>query len=618
MLPLHRTSARLIPNEDLTVLYDGSFKDLGHDGFSPQPQPEHDPYSSADFSDLADDQHSSDHNGASAKETAVAVSLINKACYEVLRVDCSGRVLSINARRRDLLREHRLQPRDLRRIDPTVDNAAKASPSISIKENTLLLCLGGIRAIVTAEKALVFEPTSPATLKLLTLTLPRLRIPSTNIDGFPATSSKRLLSNSGGGGSGSREKSVHGVSHAEYMATYYSQLDGSGDTQQPRSLPFELEILEGALAVAVGRIEAEMKSVTKRVNNLWTKLPGEINPANLEELRRVKQALVELEPKADTLRGMLEELMNDEEEVLDLNLSSRPRREERKRKREVDRQKRKLIRAKEVKEEIEERRSEESMRENTIRGSQSSSSWPGSRPSGGWDPAASERSEPNGYSYGVGSGYGGGALSVDSVKEQRRDRIKELRTKYDQGRLKDLRSKLDQSNAAGGQLDSGRGGESWDRDRRRENMDGDDWERLEESEEDIQEAEDHLETLVEMNEEETEREEVEDLLEHYLQRALAIHSDSERLLAGARDLEESIGVSLSARRYEVNRLELMLSMGSFAAAVGAMFAGIFGMNMRHSLEHSAYSFWGISAIIVLGCAYVFAAIMAYTQRKKIL
>lgn len=107
-------------------------------------------------------------------------------------------------------------------------------------------------------------------------------------------------------------------------------------------------------------------------------------------------------------------------------------------------------------------------------------------------------------------------------------------------------------------------------------------------------------------------------MEHYLQRALAIHSDSERLLAGARDLEESIGVSLSARRYEVNRLELMLSMGSFAAAVGAMFAGIFGMNMRHSLEASVYSFWGITAAIVLGCAYVFVAIMRYTQRKKIL
>lgn len=75
---------RLIQNDDVAVLYDGSFKDLGHDGFSPQqPQPEHDPYSSADFSDLADDQHSSEGNGTSAKESAVAVSLINKASYEV-------------------------------------------------------------------------------------------------------------------------------------------------------------------------------------------------------------------------------------------------------------------------------------------------------------------------------------------------------------------------------------------------------------------------------------------------------------------------------------------------------------------------------------------------------
>lgn len=90
------------------------------------------------------------------------------------------------------------------------------------------------------------------------------------------------------------------------------------------------------------------------------------------------------------------------------------------------------------------------------------------------------------------------------------------------------------------------------------------------------------------------------------------------MLAGARDLEESIGVSLSARRYEVNRLELMLSIGSFAAAIGAMLAGIFGMNMRSNLEHSALSFWGITAAIVLGCAWIFFAVMRYTQSKRIL
>lgn len=95
----------------------------------------------------------------------------------------------------------------------------------------------------------------------------------------------------------------------------------------------------------------------------------------------------------------------------------------------------------------------------------------------------------------------------------------------------------------------------------------------------------------------------------HLQRAATTQSEAARLLAGARDLEESIGVSLSARRFEVrrccpnrcqgprvlrralarpwlaapalvrpplpsppqvNRLELLLSIASFAAALGAL------------------------------------------------
>lgn len=161
-------------------------------------------------------------------------------------------------------------------------------------------------------------------------------------------------------------------------------------------------------------------------------------------------------------------------------------------------------------------------------------------------------------------------------------------------------------------------------------------------------------------EEERELEEVEDLLEYYLQRAANTQSEAERLLAGARDLEESIGVSLSARRFEVgapvcvwgwwwcgvraetmvclgplrggwavlldpleaavlrwppspavppplpqvNRLELLLSIASFAAALGAMVAGIFGMNLRSTLEMSVIGFWGTTAMIVLGSYWV--------------
>lgn len=51
------------------------------------------------------------------------------------------------------------------------------------------------------------------------------------------------------------------------------------------------------MAVHAGRLDAEVLSVTRRVGELLQKLPRDINPVNLEELRRIKQALVELENK---------------------------------------------------------------------------------------------------------------------------------------------------------------------------------------------------------------------------------------------------------------------------------------------------------------------------------
>lgn len=54
-----------------------------------------------------------------------------------------------------------------------------------------------------------------------------------------------------------------------------------------------------------GKLEAELVAVTRRVSSMLQKLPREITPVNLEELRRVKQALVELESKAENLRWAL-------------------------------------------------------------------------------------------------------------------------------------------------------------------------------------------------------------------------------------------------------------------------------------------------------------------------
>lgn len=59
------------------------------------------------------------------------------------------------------------------------------------------------------------------------------------------------------------------------------------------------------MPASTGRLDAELVSVSKRVSNVLMNLPRDITPVNLEELRRVKQCLVELESKADNLRYSL-------------------------------------------------------------------------------------------------------------------------------------------------------------------------------------------------------------------------------------------------------------------------------------------------------------------------
>ncbi|KAA8550260.1 hypothetical protein F0562_001944 [Nyssa sinensis] len=83
---------------------------------------------------------------------------------------------------------------------------------------------------------------------------------------------------------------------------------------------------------------------------------------------------------------------------------------------------------------------------------------------------------------------------------------------------------------------------------------------------------------------EEEEEEIEMLLENYLQRCESCHGQAERLLDSAKEMEDSIAVNLSSRRLEVGRVELLLQVGTFCVAVGALVAGIFGMNLKSYLE----------------------------------
>ena len=58
---------------------------------------------------------------------------------------------------------------------PTGCSPTKVSPSVTIKEDCVLLNCGGVRAVVTEDKCLLFEPTSPASRKFLEIVVPKIQ-----------------------------------------------------------------------------------------------------------------------------------------------------------------------------------------------------------------------------------------------------------------------------------------------------------------------------------------------------------------------------------------------------------------------------------------------------------
>ncbi|CAM6129643.1 unnamed protein product [Calypogeia fissa] len=116
---------------------------------------------------------------------------------------------------------------------------------------------------------------------------------------------------------------------------------------------------------------------------------------------------------------------------------------------------------------------------------------------------------------------------------------------------------------------------------------------------------------------EDEEEEMEMLLEYYLQRCESTHGQAMKLLSSAKEMEDSIAVNLSSRRLEVSRLELLLQVATFCAALGALIAGIFGMNLKSYLEERVLAFWLTTGGIIFGGLTLFIYMFNYLSSRKI-
>ena len=88
--------------------------------------------------------------------------------------------------------------------------------------------------------------------------------------------------------------------------------DTDSDVGFTETAPFELEVVEAALLEVTGQLDTLLLDASARVASLLRLLPQRlaITAEVLEELRLVKQSLVELDSRAGAIRSLLLEVRN--------------------------------------------------------------------------------------------------------------------------------------------------------------------------------------------------------------------------------------------------------------------------------------------------------------------
>ena len=102
-------------------------------------------------------------------------------------------------------------------------------------------------------------------------------------------------------------------------------------TNQLEDLPFELRVLEAALDIVLKHMETLTSDLEASAHPALDALTTKVDTDNLERVRRVKNRMVRLTTRVETLREVLEKFLDDDADMRDMNLAAKEAREEQER-----------------------------------------------------------------------------------------------------------------------------------------------------------------------------------------------------------------------------------------------------------------------------------------------
>lgn len=178
-------------------------------------------------------------------------------------LDHAGNIKSISGqfKRSDLCNEHRLNPRDLRKIDSRIPNLV---PTILIRKGAVLINILHIRALVKADTVVLFDSY------------------------------------------GSNDSRLHSV--FLYHLEHNLKARSSG-------APYEFRAIESILLSVLSALEAEMVFIRNLVGGLLAELEDDINHDKFKRLLHYSRRLVAFKNRAKLVQEVLEEVLEQDDDL---------------------------------------------------------------------------------------------------------------------------------------------------------------------------------------------------------------------------------------------------------------------------------------------------------------
>lgn len=216
-----------------------------------------------------------------------------------LMMNTKGETEMVTLNKNELTQTIGIQLRDLRLLDPSLVTSYPSA--ILCREKSLVVNLEYVKMIIGLDKCYITNLEDENAQEFVSELKRRLEYISQGL--LPTKSAIDL----------------------QMVAKEGDSKKNSSDTFE--DLPFELRVIETALDLVLKYMEALTTDLEAAAHPALDALTSKVSTGNLERVRRVKNRMVRLTTRVETLREVLEKFLDDDSDMRDMNLSAREARE---------------------------------------------------------------------------------------------------------------------------------------------------------------------------------------------------------------------------------------------------------------------------------------------------